>query len=144
MEPEYVASKEILYQKVCYKYLLHQDLVVKTSIEGAAFQIPKYVYLTQDGWLTIKAGYAWDGPSGPTWDTPDFMSGSCIHDALYQAMRQRRLHQEWRAQADKELIRACKRAGMPWWRRRYVLWALRRFAAFAAKPRTDAVYSAVA
>lgn len=39
------------------------------------------------GWLFIKAGYAWDGPSGPTWPTKSSMRGSLVHDALYQLIR---------------------------------------------------------
>lgn len=37
--------------------------------------------------LTIRTGYAWDGPSGPTWDSPAAMLPSCVHDALYELMR---------------------------------------------------------
>jgi len=37
--------------------------------------------------LTAKTRYAWDGPSGPTFDTPSTMRASLVHDALYQMMR---------------------------------------------------------
>lgn len=42
----------------------------------------------EDGFLIIEKGYAWDGPSGPTFDTMSAMRGSCVHDALYQLMRE--------------------------------------------------------
>lgn len=59
--------------------------------------------------LTIKKGYAWDGPSGPTFDTMSAMRGSCVHDALYQLMREELISMKlYRRRADllfHELIR---------------------------------------
>ena len=37
--------------------------------------------------IVIKKGYAWDGASGPTFDTPASFEASLVHDALYQCMR---------------------------------------------------------
>lgn len=37
--------------------------------------------------LTIDGHYAWDGASGPTWDSPSSMRGSLVHDALTQLVR---------------------------------------------------------
>lgn len=144
MEKDPAESKHIFYRKVNYKYVLANYLRVKTSIVGAPFVIPGFATLQKDGWLIIEPGYAWDGPSGPTYDTPDFMAGSCVHDVLYQAMRQRRLPQKYREAADLELDRICARAGMGWFRRKYVLFALRKFAAKHARPRKEAVYQAAA
>ena len=59
--------------------------------------------LNTKGHLIIKRSYAWDGPSGPTIDTKNFMRGSLVHDALYQLMRHEHLSSdEWRAVADLE------------------------------------------
>ena len=33
--------------------------------------------------ICFDRGYAWDGPSGPTIDTPDAMPASLVHDGLY-------------------------------------------------------------
>ena len=79
-----------------------------------------YLVLTKDGLLTTKKGYAWDGPSGLTIDTPSFMRGSLVHDALYQLMRNGFISKErWRETADKELRRICREDGMTavraWW-----------------------------
>lgn len=79
-----------------------------------------YINLTAKGGLTIKKGYAWDGPSGPTIDTPSFMRGSLVHDALYQLMRNGFISKDkWRENADKELKRICIEDGMSriraWW-----------------------------
>ena len=48
----------------------------------------KYLSL-KNGLLVMKEGYAWDGISGPVFDTPESMRASLIHDALYQLMREK-------------------------------------------------------
>jgi len=91
--------------------------------------------VAQDGWirlsptgqLTIARGYAWDGPSGPTLDTPSFMRGSLVHDALYQLMREGRLSRDWRKGADMELRRLCLADGMSPLRAWWVYWGVRLF-----------------
>ncbi len=54
--------------------------------------------------LTIYARYAWDGPSGPTFDTPTNMRASLFHDALCQLTGEGLLHRKYRKYAD-ELLR---------------------------------------
>lgn len=69
--------------------------------------------------LLIRAGYAWDGPSGPTFDTPNFMRGSLVHDAIYQLIREGRLMPTERKYADQVLRAMCREDGMnalrAWW-----------------------------
>jgi len=83
-----------------------------------------YIDLDTEGMLVIKKGYAWDGPSGPTFDTPNFMRGSLVHDALYQLLRNELLEPKWREEADNELARMCREDGMSriraWWVHRSV------------------------
>ena len=74
----------------------------------------KFITLSKGGKLTIKSGYAWDGPSGPTIDTNTFMRGSLAHDALYQLMRMGLLGIEWRVPSDRYLQELCIEDGM--WR----------------------------
>ena len=71
-----------------------------------------WLELTPEGWLLICAGYAWDGASGPTWDSKSSMRGSCVHDALYQLMRLGLLSREWRDVADALFQRLCREDGM--------------------------------
>ena len=87
--------------------------------------------------LQCRYGYAWDGPSGPTFDTPAFMRGSLVHDALYQLIRQGYLPEDpYRRLADEELYRICREDGMGWIRAQYVYAAVRWFGKSAAtKPR---------
>ena len=117
-----------------YKYQLVEEHRVKVSI------IPKnniktdFIELDTEGMLTIKKGYAWDGPSGPTIDTPSFMRGSLVHDALYQLLRSEDIGQEWRDEADEELRRICREDGMSRIYSNWVHWAVKKFGKMAADP----------
>lgn len=124
------------------KYQLLEDWSVPTTIEGAAANIAGFITLRQDGLLTIHAGYAWDGASGPTLDTKSSMRASLAHDALYQLERAGHLGQEWREAADEVLYRLCMQDGMWGWRARMWLWAVRTFAAGAAKRQEERAYEA--
>ncbi len=77
--------------------------------------------------LMVYQKYAWDGPSGPTVDTPSFMRGALVHDVIYQAMREGLLSHDFRPLADDELVRICKEDGMNAFRRWYVGRLIRRF-----------------
>ena len=99
-----------------YKYNLHSDLPYSTGIKVDALKISKYSnkYLSIDskGKLLIKKGYSWDGPSGPAFDTKNFMQGSLVHDALYQLMRDGVIDQTERKRADEILREICRQDGM--------------------------------
>ena len=96
-----------------YKYQLNEDSITATDIKPDKPISTEYIQLGNDGTLTIKEGYAWDGPSGPTIDTLNFMRGSLVHDALYQLMRERYLdHDTYREAADRLLQKICKEDGM--------------------------------
>ena len=103
-----------------YLYQLAEDYQVAIDIRPAAFIRTPYIRLDIDGMLSIVAGYAWDGPSGPAIDTLNFMRGSLVHDALYQLMRMGMLdHILYREAADRILQRICVEDGMSalraWW-----------------------------
>ena len=104
-----------------YKYQLAEAYRVLTAVKPERFIKTTFLRLDTEGELYILEGYAWDGPSGPTVDTSDFMRGSLVHDALYQLMREGHLDPAiWRVVADGELVRICKEDGMPAFRRAYV------------------------
>lgn len=102
-------------------------------LKGSAARIDGYAWLNAEGRLYIKAKYRWDGPSGPTIDTANFMRGSLAHDALYQMMRAGSLHPSWRQRADELLYQLCRLDGMGWFRGQRVYWGLRLAAGHAAK-----------
>jgi hypothetical protein len=109
-----------IYYKNGYKYQLVKDYKVLVKIYPNTIIETDYLRLDKKGFLTVKKGYAWDGASGPAFDTKNFMRGSLIHDALYQLMRMRLLEADnHRKTADKLLRDMCLEDGMnrifAWW-----------------------------
>jgi len=103
-----------------YKYQLTEAYSTEITIKPKNDIDFDYIVLSSDGVISIKKGYAWDGPSGPTIDTLNFMRGSLVHDALYQLMRENILDKNThREQADKLLHEICIQDGMSsiraWW-----------------------------
>ena len=117
-----------------YKYQLQEDYKGPTLVFPEVLLSHDFISLTPDGTITIKAGYAWDGPSGPTVDTRNFMRGALVHDALYQLIREEFLHKSSRLMADKTLFWYCRNDGMSRIRRTYIYYGVRWFAGFAASP----------
>lgn len=95
-----------------YEYQLVEDYFCDVAIYPPKHIDTYFLRLSTGGKLIIKAGYAWDGASGPTIDTKNTIRGSLVHDALYQLMREGHLSHEWRKQADKELYRILREDGM--------------------------------
>lgn len=117
-----------------YKYQLKQDYSQQIEIKPDQDVGNDFIKLTSTGILTIKKGYAWDGPSGPTIDTPDFMRGSLVHDALYQLMREEKLDRNrHRDAADRLLQKICIEDGMGELRAWVVYQGVHRF----GNPSTD-------
>ncbi len=123
-----------------YKYQLMDDYLIDIDLHPTEDIIepppPRqtYIRLEKSGRLTIFKFYAWDGPSGPTIDTKNFMRGSLVHDAMYQLMRQGRIDRDHREFADYLLRVICLEDGMSAFRAWYVHAAVRLFGASAAKP----------
>lgn len=124
-----------------YKYQLHRDYTVQTRITGHCVADAFYTLL-QDGTLFIRAGYAWDGPSGPTLDTKTFMRGSLVHDVFYQMMREGQLPQDCFHPANDELRRLCLEDGM-WSVRAWWVWrAVERFGSANAAVQPEKIITA--
>ncbi len=108
----------IAYRKG-YKYQLAETASVQTDIFPDEDIETQFITLKRDGMLKVYGAYAWDGPSGPTFDTPSAMGGSLFHDALYQLMRMGLLDRKWRHAVDKLYRRICLEDGMwpprAWW-----------------------------
>jgi len=105
-------AKPYIKYRSGYKYQLVEEYVIDISIAPENNIYTDFIELDVDGKLVIKRGYAWDGPSGPTIDTLNFMRGSLVHDALYQLMRNGLIGQKLRDKADEELKRICLEDGM--------------------------------
>ena len=117
-----------------YKYNLHSDFKYSTGIKIDSSKDLGYLKIDSDGELLIKTGYSWDGPSGPTIDTKNFMQGSLVHDALYQLMREGIIEQGQRKRVDKIMRKICRRDGMSKIRAWWVYTGVRIGGASAAKP----------
>jgi len=103
-----------------YKHQLFEDYTIYVGIFPKHDIITPFLILRTNGYLTIKAGYAWDGASGPTWDTPSCKRGSLVHDALCQLMREERISLACRKRADDLLRDICIEDGM--WKWRAYMW----------------------
>lgn len=119
-----------------YKYQLLDDYGLEVKILGESID-HSFIQLTPSGNLFIKRHYAWDGPSGPSIDTLNFMRGSLVHDVLYQLMRLGALDVKHRKHADRLLKEICIEDGMSRFRAAYVYWAVRAFGASHAAPGTE-------
>jgi hypothetical protein len=136
-----------------WKYWLAETYTIQIPILPITPISSPFLHLDTNGNLTIHAGYAWDGPSGPAMDTPDAMRASLVHDVLYQLMRHGLLPQSARDSADRllenlfledrlsqiELIyedgfRKTCAIKLAQTRAAYFYWAVSKFAADAAKP----------
>jgi len=128
--------KDLIYYKKRkkYKYNLHKPVFYETSIHVDKPGSIGFLSIEIGGKLIIESGYAWDGPSGPSMDTKNFMRGSLIHDALYQLVRERILLPRHRKQIDKILRDICIEDGMSRFRAWYVYRAVRMGGASSIKP----------
>ncbi|MGN8225955.1 DUF1353 domain-containing protein [Gracilimonas sp. BCB1] len=127
----------ILYKKRRhYKYTLVESYSRVIDIRPDEKLGNDFLYLDSNGKLFISEGYSWDGPSGPTIDTKNFLQGSLVHDALYQLIREQHLDFDNRKYADELLREMCMEDHMSKIRAFFVYWAVRLFGASSAKPDT--------
>jgi len=86
--------------KAGYKYQLSELYLCKTEIYPPEHIHTQYISLLKDGTLICNLGYAWDGPSGPTFDTPEAMAASLPHDAGYQLIHEGHLDDSYKEKFD--------------------------------------------
>lgn len=128
----------MIHYRAGYKYQLTKDLTADTNIRPKPHMINNaFCALHTDGTLFIRAGYAWDGASGPMMDTPTVMKASCVHDALYQFMREGLLSRDLQTAADWEFYRICRASGMSAIRALYSFCAVQLFGATSTDPAHD-------
>jgi hypothetical protein len=96
-----------------YKYQLANPYQIDIKILPATDIVTDFIDLDGAGKLTVKKGYAWDGPSGPVIDTKENLRASLVHDALYQLMRNEELKTRTHRRAADRLFREiCKEDGV--------------------------------
>jgi len=113
--------KSITYRNTSgYKYELLKGYSHEVGIFPDNDIFTRYVSLLKTGALIVSERYAWDGPSGPTWDTKSSLRASLVHDALYQLMASGRLSRDHRQRADELLRDIALEDGL--WRLRAWAW----------------------
>lgn len=93
---------ESIYYSKGYKYTLKGTFFIPIGLYHFSINTP-FISLSPQGILTIREGYSWDGPSGPTYDFKSSLKGSLIHDALYQLIQEKLLPLEIRPLVDRLL-----------------------------------------
>jgi len=94
-----------------YKYQICADEEFRTCLYGQNITTD-YIDLYANGVMIVRKGYAWDGASGPTWDSKNSMRGSLFHDAGYQLMREGVLPLTCKNYFDEEFYRLLIKDGM--------------------------------
>lgn len=118
-----------------YKYQLAADYIIALPIPYSDLDIEtQFVSVSGTGVMTIRRGYAWDGPSGPTIDTKNALRASLVHDAMYQLIRLGYYPHRYKQLADDVLYNILIEDGMS--RIRAALWrkALGLFGGKNARP----------
>lgn len=119
-------SDKIYYKKVLYKYQLAERFVDIIDIKGYDIKTD-FISLNPQGVLIAEKNYAWDGPSGPTIDTPNSIRGSLVHDILYQLIELQLIAEINKKYGDKLLRAYCRKDGMSWVRAWYWYWTVKKF-----------------
>lgn len=127
-----VTQREIHY-RAGYRYQLAGDYHIDLPIFGVAGGT-SHTHIDGTGHLVIREGYAWDGASGPAWDSLASMRASLVHDALYQLIRGGVLEAKHKAIADAVLEKILREDGMGDLRARLWRWAVTTFGRPATRP----------
>jgi hypothetical protein len=118
-----------------YKYQLAKTINIQTDLRPPDDIFVPFATLYKDGRFQLIMGYACDGASGPTIDTPGTFRGAFFHDAGYQMLRLEKLPPEWRKKFDKMAHRLWSK-DMKWqWRADWWYRSVRKVASFAADPK---------
>lgn len=102
----------MIYYKGGYKYQLVKATAYYTPVLPAEAIKCTFMSLSLSGYLEISRHYAWDGASGPTFDTKNSMTASLVHDCFCQLIREGKLPESDRKVADIHFRKMCRQAGM--------------------------------
>lgn len=119
-----------------YKYITTQTYV--QQLPDCWPQVStEFISINEWRRLRIESGYAWDGPSGPTWDTKSSLRASLVHDALYQLIRLGKIPMKCKASADELLYTIGAADGMYKWRAWMWYQGVKYVAGFATKSKGE-------
>ena len=126
-----------LYFARGYKYQVKRPYHIKLDVIPYAPINLTFITMNIDGDLAVFKGYAWNGASGPTWDTLNSMIGSLIHDIGYQLIRLGLIDPKYKEYFDQILHDLCTEDGMYSWRADYWRWAVLKFGAGSTRPSAE-------
>ena len=120
-----------------YKYQLAESEVFQTRMRPEQDIRTAFLRLKTSREMKVFASYAWDGASGPAWDSQSNYRGSLGHDCEAQIIRMGLLPQSARIASNKDLYDWCVEDGM--WRIRAKAWkiALDKFGAPSTNPKNQ-------
>lgn len=108
-----------------WKYSIYSDCEINLYHDFGSIAHP--FFQIKDNVLSVKEGYTFDGASGPTLDTENFMVPSLVHDILFQAMRMGLISHSKFDNANIELKMQCRERGMSYFRAGYVYLGVKYF-----------------
>lgn len=121
-----------------FKYQLTEDAVYPTAVRPPEDICTRFVCMNTKGELLLKAGFAWNGVSGPTIQRNSNRRGGAFHDGYYRLIRFGLMNfmqrEEARKLADDMLREIWLADGMWGWLVSAEIAMLRRFGDDAAKP----------
>ena len=126
-----------LYFKRGYKYQVSRVFSIQFDIVPVAPIDLPFVKMDMAGKTEILPGYAWNGASGPTWDTLNSMIGSLAHDLIYQLIRLGLIDHKYKDYGDQVLYDICTEDGMFEWRAGYWRWAVLKFGETSCLPSAE-------
>lgn len=126
-----------LYFRRGYKYVVKRDYHIKLDIVPYAPIDVDHMQMDMQGNTVIRAGYPWNGASGPTWDTLTSMAGSLVHDLIYELIRLGLIDAAYKGYADHLLHDICVEDGMWGFRADYWRWAVLKFGAGSCRPSAE-------
>lgn len=126
----------VRYQSIAaWKYRLRAPYEHQTALHPTAMLTvgDSWVVLFPSGLLCLRAGYTWDGASGPTIDTKNWFRASLVHDGLYQLMRENLISKDHRRYADDLMRQILRTDGMNPIRAYYSWLAVRWFGGYCLR-----------
>jgi len=131
-------NKDFIRFQAGFKYQLTEDSVYPTKILPPADIDTKFVSLSRDGMMILRAGFAWNGVSGPTVQRNSNRRGGAFHDGVYRLIRFGLMdflpRDEVREKADNMLKEIWLADGMWSWLVKAEIAVLKRFGEDAARP----------
>ena len=118
-----------------YKYQLAESIQIQTDLRPGHNIFTDFAVLYASGVFRLTRGFACDGASGFTIDTPGTFRGAFFHDAGYEFLRKGKLPSKWREKFDKLAHKLWSEDMLFQWRANLWYKVIRKLSGFAADPK---------